>query len=248
MNTRSRRLDEALVAAGHFDSASTATRAVMAGQVLLNGQTATKPGTPVRDKDSLGLVAKEKYVGRGGFKLEAALDAFSINPAGRICLDVGASTGGFTDCLLQRGAAFVHAVDVGKGQLDWRLRNDPRVRSLEGVNARFLDPADFQPSPQLVVGDVSFISLTAILPAVFRVVAPESELVFLIKPQFEAPREKVERGGIVRDEAVRLACVEKIQAFVVASGHEWLGHIVSPITGRDGNIEYLCDIRTKTSS
>lgn len=248
MNTRSRRLDEVLVATGHFDSASAATRAVMAGQVLLNGQTATKPGTPVRDKDTFGLVAKEKYVGRGGFKLEAALDAFSINPAGRICLDVGASTGGFTDCLLQRGAAFVHAVDVGKGQLDWRLRNDPRVRSLEGVNARFLDPADFQPSPQLAVGDTSFISLTAILPAVFRVVAPESELVFLIKPQFEAPREKVERGGIVRNEAVRLACVGKIQAFVVASGHEWLGHIVSPITGRDGNIEYLCLVRTKTSS
>lgn len=247
MNTRSRRLDEALVAAGHFESVSAATRAVMAGQVLLNSQPATKPGTPVRDKDILGLVAKEKYVGRGGHKLEAALDAFSIDPAGRVCLDVGASTGGFTDCLLQRGAAFVHAVDVGKGQLDWRLRNDPRVRSLEGHNARFLEPADFQPVPQLAVGDVSFISLTAILPAVFRVLAPGSDFVFLIKPQFEAARENVERGGLVHDEAVRLACVEKIRAFVVAAGHEWSGHIVSPITGRDGNIEYLARGRTRSA-
>ena len=245
MTPRSRRLDEALVAAGLFDSTSAATRAVMAGQVLLNGHSATKPGTPVRDKDTFGLAPKEKYVGRGGHKIEAALDAFSIDPVGKTCLDVGASTGGFTDCLLQRGAAFVHAVDVGKGQLDWRLRQDPRVQSLEGINARYLEPADFQPPPRIAVGDVSFISLTAILPAVFRVVAPGSDLVFLIKPQFEAPREKVERGGIVRDEAARLESVEKIHAFVVAAGQEWLGHIVSPITGRDGNIEYLFHCRTR---
>ena len=245
MNTRSRRLDEALVAAGHFDSTAAASRAAMAGQVLLNGRTETKPGTPVRDKDTLALAPREKYVGRGGYKLEAALDAFGIDPAAGICLDAGASTGGFTDCLLQRGAAFVYAVDVGKGLLDWRLRNDPRVRSLEGLNARFLEPADFQPAPQLAVGDVSFISLTAVLPAVFRVAAPGADLTVLIKPQFEAPRDKVERGGIVRDETVRLECVEKIRDFVLASGHEWFGHIPSPITGRDGNIEYLGHARTR---
>lgn len=244
MASRKRRLDEALVDAGLFDSIDAAARAVMAGRVLRNGQKESKPGTPVRSDDSLALAPTEKFVGRGGFKLEAALDAFSVNPAGKVCIDVGASTGGFTDCLLQRGATKVYAIDVGKNQLDWRLRSDPRVDSREGVNARFLDPEDFDTRPVLGVGDVSFISLTAILPTVFRVVETGSDLIFLIKPQFEAPREEVGPGGIVRDESVRLGCIEKIRSFVIKAGHEWLGVVPSPITGRDGNVEYLCHLRT----
>ena len=243
MPPRKQRLDEALAIAGLFDSTESAHRAVMAGLVLVNGAPAGKPGTPVRPDDVLSLAKKERFVGRGGLKLEAALDFFKIDPSGRDCLDVGASTGGFTDCLLQRGASRVVAVDVGRGQLDWKLRNDPRVDSREGVNARVLDPLDFQPAPTLAVGDVSFISLTLILPAVFGVLKPGGDLAFLIKPQFEAPRESVERGGIVRDESARLACIHKIRNFVEQSGHQWIGYIVSPITGRDGNIEYLFHAR-----
>lgn len=247
MSATRRRLDQALVEAGLCDCAESAARAAMAGRVFLNGQRETKPGTAVRPDDVLGLVPVEKFVGRGGYKLEAALDAFCLDPAGKVCLDVGASTGGFTDCLLQRGAAMVYAIDAGKNQLDWRLRTDPRVRCREGVNARFLESSDFDPRPGFGVGDVSFISLTAILPAVFRVVEPGGNLVFLIKPQFEAPRGAVGAGGIVRDEAVRLACIEKIRAFALAAGHEWLGVVPSPITGRDGNVEYLCHLRSGTS-
>jgi 23S rRNA (cytidine1920-2'-O)/16S rRNA (cytidine1409-2'-O)-methyltransferase len=243
MPPRKQRLDEALALAGLFDSTESARRAVMAGLVLLNGAPAGKPGTPVRPDDVLSLAKKERFVGRGGLKLEAALDFFKIDPSGRDCLDVGASTGGFTDCLLQRGASRVVAVDVGRGQLDWKLRNDPRVDSREGVNARVLEPLDFQPAPTLAVGDVSFISLTLILPAVFGVLEPGGDLAFLIKPQFEAPRESVERGGIVRDESARLACIDKIRNFVERFGHQWIGYIVSPITGRDGNIEYLFHAR-----
>ena len=243
MPPRKQRLDEALAIAGLFDSTESARRAVMAGLVLINGAPAGKPGTSVRPDDVLTLAKKERFVGRGGLKLEAALDFFKIDPSGRDCLDVGASTGGFTDCLLQRGASRVVAVDVGRGQLDWKLRNDPRVDSREGVNARVLEPLDFQPAPTLAVGDVSFISLTLILPAVFGVLQPGGDLAFLIKPQFEAPREAVERGGIVRDKSARLDCIDKIRSFVEQSGHQWIGYIVSPITGRDGNIEYLFHAR-----
>jgi 23S rRNA (cytidine1920-2'-O)/16S rRNA (cytidine1409-2'-O)-methyltransferase len=241
-------LDEALAAAGFFESIPQACRAVMAGEVLVNGFPASKPGTPVRADDVLSLEKRERFVGRGGYKLEAALEFFGIEVAGRNCLDVGASTGGFTDCLLQRGATRVVSIDVGRGQLHWKIRNDGRVDSREGVNARYLDPIDFQPAPTLAVGDVSFISLTMILPAVMRVLERGGDLVFLIKPQFEAPRESVERGGIVQDEAVRLACVEKIHGFIEKSGARWMGHIVSPITGRDGNVEYLFHARCDGSA
>ncbi len=239
MPPRRQRLDEALAVAGFFESAERARRAVMAGEVLMNGRPVSKPGTPVKTDDCLSLAARERFVGRGGYKLESALDFFGVDPVGKLCLDVGASTGGFTDCLLQRGASRVFSIDVGRGQLHWKLRNDPRVEHREGVNARFLEPSDFTPAPALAVGDVSFISLTLILPAVLRVLAPEGDLIFLIKPQFEAPRESVERGGIVSDESVRLACVNKIRQFVEQLETRWLGHMVSPITGRDGNVEYL---------
>lgn len=243
MASGKKRLDVALVERGFFETVDKAARAVMAGLVHINGQRATKAGTPVAPDSEIGVAAREKYVGRGGFKLEAALDHFSIDPSGLVCVDIGASTGGFTDCLLQRGAACVHAVDAGHSQLHWRLRADPRVLCREGFNARFLGPGDLEPAPMLAVGDVSFISLTAILPAVFNILPEGSDAVFLIKPQFEAPKGTVPPGGVVRDEGVRLACVEKIRNFVEQSGQQWLGCIPSPVTGHDGNVEYLAHIR-----
>jgi 23S rRNA (cytidine1920-2'-O)/16S rRNA (cytidine1409-2'-O)-methyltransferase len=243
MAVSKRRLDALLVERGFFGNADQAARAVMAGQVYIKGQPVSKPGTPVASDADISLAAREKYVGRGGFKLEAALDHFHIDPSDLVCVDIGASTGGFTDCLLQRGASLVHAVDVGHSQLHWRLRVDPRVICREGFNARFLGPGDLSPSPELAVGDVSFISLTVILPAVFGVLPEGSNAVFLIKPQFEAPKGSLPPGGVVRDDAVRLACVEKIQNFVEESGQQWLGYIPSPITGHDGNVEYLAHLR-----
>ena len=239
MSSGKSRLDVALVERGYFDSREKARRAVMAAQVLVNGHASTKPGAPVAADAKIEVLARDKFVGRGGYKIEAALDAFRIAVEGRVCADIGASTGGFTDCLLQRGAAKVFALDVGHGQLDWRLRQDPRVEVREGVNARYLQPGDFHPVPSLVVADVSFISLTLIFPAVFALLPPEADMVVLIKPQFELSKAEVGRGGIVRDEAVRLRAVEKIQSFLSASGHRWFGSITSPITGRDGNVEYL---------
>ena len=215
----------------------------MAAQVLVDGQPAPKPGTMIAPDAKLEVVAKEKFVGRGGYKIEAGLDAFAIDVAGRVCADIGASTGGFTDCLLQRGAAKVFALDVGHGQLDWRLRQDPRVVVREGVNARYLQPGDLDPAPTLAVADVSFISLTLIFPAIFALLPPEADMVVLIKPQFELSKADVGRGGIVREEATRLRAVEKIHSFIKNSGHRWAGSITSPITGRDGNVEYLAHLK-----
>lgn len=243
MASAKKRLDDALVERGFFESLDQAARAIMAGLVFIKGQPITKAGTAVALDADITLAAREKYVGRGGFKLEAALDRFQIDPAGLVCADIGASTGGFTDCLLQRGAALVHAVDVGRSQLHWRLRADQRVLSREGVNARFLEPTDLSPPPVLAVGDVSFISLTAILPAIFKILPQGANAVFLIKPQFEAPKGSLPPGGVLRDESVRMACVEKIRNFVENAGQKWLGHIVSPITGHDGNVEFLAHIR-----
>jgi len=243
MSSGKSRLDVALVERGLFDSREKARRAVMAAQVLLDGQPATKAGTLIPPHAKLEVAAKEKFVGRGGYKIEAALDAFQIDVAGRLCADIGASTGGFTDCLLQRGAAGVYALDVGHGQLDWRLRQDPRVDVREGVNARYLQPGDFEPAPTLVVADVSFISLTLIFPAIFALLPPEADMVVLIKPQFELSKAEVGRGGIVREEDTRLRAVEKIHTFIENSGHRWAGLITSPITGRDGNVEYLAYLK-----
>jgi 23S rRNA (cytidine1920-2'-O)/16S rRNA (cytidine1409-2'-O)-methyltransferase len=243
MASGKRRLDAALVERGFFPNSDQAARAVMAGQVYIKGQPVSKPGTPVAPDADISLAAKEKYVGRGGLKLEAALDHFHIDPSGLVCVDIGASTGGFTDCLLQRGASLVHAVDVGHSQLHWRLRGDSRVLCREGFNARFLEPSDLSPPPVLAVGDVSFISLTAILPAVFKVLPEGSDAVFLIKPQFEAPKGSLPPGGEIREDSMRLACVEKMKNFVEQSGQQLLGCIPSPITGHDGNVEYLAHIK-----
>ncbi len=243
-NPEKLRLDALLVGRGFYESREQAQRALMAGQVLVNGQRAGKPGTRVRADAAIEIAGVEKYVGRGGFKLEAALDAFAIDPAGRVCLDIGASTGGFTDCLLQRGAARVHALDVGHGQLHWKIRSDERVRVQEGINCRNLRLDDIGERVWLAVADVSFISLTLILPPAFELLEPEGVMIALIKPQFELSSREVGKGGIVTDPAARQAAVSKIEAFVRGDlGRRWIGVIESPIRGAGGNVEYLACLR-----
>lgn len=239
------RLDMLLVERGLFPSREQAQRAILAGEVRSETRVLDKPGTKLPADAPLECAAKPKYVSRGGLKLEGALAAFGVDPTGRVCLDIGASTGGFTDCLLQHGATRVYAWDVGHSQLDWRIRSDPRVVAAEGVNCRHLTAADFPEPISLVVIDVSFISLTKILPAAADVLrdVPGAEIVALIKPQFELSREKIGKGGIVRDPAAHAEAVETVRAHCAATGLEWLGLIDSPITGTDGNREFLCRIR-----
>jgi len=238
------RLDQLLVERGHFASREQARRAVMAGLVEVDGRRVDKPGTAVAATAELRLAgAREPFASRAGRKLAAALDHFAIDPAGQVCLDVGASTGGFTDCLLQRGAARVYAVDVGYGQLDARLRADPRVVVMERVNARHL-PADALPEPcHLATVDVSFIALAKIVPALLPHLAPGGLLLPLIKPQFEAGRGQVGKGGIVRDEAVRRQVIERcaaeLAALATAEGGRLrlAGIFDSPVAGVGGNRE-----------
>jgi 23S rRNA (cytidine1920-2'-O)/16S rRNA (cytidine1409-2'-O)-methyltransferase len=237
------RLDQMLVARGLCASREKAQRAIMAGQVMVGGQRADKAGMPVTDAAIIEVIASEKYVGRGGLKLEGALDHFAVPVQGRVCLDVGASTGGFTDCMLQREAARVHSIDVGHSQLDWKIRSDPRVVVKEGLNARFLVFEDIGESIDLAVADVSFISLTLILPPVFALLQPTADMIVLIKPQFELAPAQVGKGGVVRDAASREAAVERIRSFVAESGWKWQGVIESPITGREGNVEYLAHLK-----
>jgi 23S rRNA (cytidine1920-2'-O)/16S rRNA (cytidine1409-2'-O)-methyltransferase len=234
------RLDQLLVEKGLFPSRERARRAVMAGTVEVDGRRVDKPGTAVADEARLELIGRgEPYASRAGRKLEAALDAFGVSPAGRVCLDVGASTGGFTDCLLQRGAERVYAVDVGYGQLDYRLRNDPRVVVMERINVRYLEP-DALPEPiDLFTVDVSFISLTKVVPALLpRLARPGGEMLTLIKPQFEAGRGQVGKGGIVRDEAVRSRVIaETAAALARLDGLELAGVVDSEVPGTGGNRE-----------
>lgn len=238
------RLDQALVARGLCDSREQAKRLILAGQVVVEGVENLKPGLLVGDDRGIRVKEQPKYVGRGGLKLEGALDAFGIDPAGRVALDIGSSTGGFTDCLLQRGAAKVFAFDVGTNQLAWKLRSDPRVVSREGFNARHLTPGDVGEPVDLVVIDVSFISLTKILPAAFSALRPEGDLICLIKPQFELRREQIGKGGIVREPALREEAVARIRDFATgALAKDWRGLVESPISGADGNIEYLAWLR-----
>ncbi len=234
------RVDALLVARGMCESREQAKRLVLAGEVRSGDRVIDKPSTKIPADAPLEVREKLRYVGRGGLKLEGALDAFGIDPAGWTCLDVGASTGGFTDCLLQRGAARVHAVDVGTNQLVWKLRNDPRVVVKERFNARHMTPADIGEPVRLAVMDLSFISLTKVLPAVFGVLEDGGSVVCLIKPQFELEREDISKGGIVRDPALHERAVEKIRRFATEEhGREWRGVIPSPITGTDGNQEFL---------
>ena len=237
------RIDKLLVERGLAESRTKAQAMVMAGVVLVNEQRVEKASeqfaadTQIRIKHADDPTSR--YVGRGGLKLEAALKAFQIDVRGAVCLDVGASTGGFTDCLLQNGAAKVFAIDVGHNQIDWRLRNDPRVEVREGVNARYLQPQDFPTTFDLAVIDVSFISVAKILPSVLPLLKPSASLVVLIKPQFEVGRADVGSGGIVRTEEKRIKAVDNVNGFAATIGLELKGTIESPITGAEGNVEYL---------
>ncbi len=235
------RLDASLHTRGLCDSREQAKRLVIAGEVIINGRPATKPGQNVTEDDVLEIKEKPRYVSRGGFKMEGALTHFGIDVTARVCLDVGASTGGFTDCLLQHGAAKVFAFDVGTNQLVWKLRNDPRVVSREQFNVRHLEPGDVPEVIDLAVFDVSFISLTLVLPPVMAVLHPgHGSVICLIKPQFELSRGDVGPGGIVRDPNLHQRAVERIREFVSTQpGFLWRGVIESPIRGTDGNTEYL---------
>ena len=215
----------------------------MAGQIFSGGTRLEKASQTFPEDVPLEVREGERYVGRGGLKLERALHHFGIDPTGIVCLDVGASTGGFTDCLLQHGATKVYALDVGHGQLDWKIRNDPRVVVMEHCNARHLQPGDLPEKPQFAVFDVSFISLTLVLPPVAELLTDGGMMVALIKPQFELSRDEVGRGGVVRDAAAHSRAVEKIRDFAADRGWTWGGVTDSPITGADGNREFLCLIR-----
>ncbi|MDX1680708.1 MAG: TlyA family RNA methyltransferase [Akkermansiaceae bacterium] len=241
------RVDALLVQRGLCDSREQAKRLVLAGEVRSGDRVIDKASTKLASDTELILKERPKFVGRGGFKIEGALDEFGIDPRDWVCMDVGASTGGFTDCLLQRGAARVHALDVGTNQLVWKLRNDPRVISKEQFNARYLTPEDIGEPIRLAVMDLSFISLTKVLPAVFSVMAGNGMVICLIKPQFELSREEVAKGGIVRDSKLHDKAVTKIRDFVVQeTGWQCRGVIDSPIKGGDGNKEFLAWLEPKT--
>jgi 23S rRNA (cytidine1920-2'-O)/16S rRNA (cytidine1409-2'-O)-methyltransferase len=232
------RLDRLLVERGLAESREKAQALIMAGEVLVNGQKASKPGQPVAADCAVAVLARPPYVSRGGLKLAGALQHFTIHVAGAVCLDIGSSTGGFTDALLQAGAARVHAVDVGAGQLAWRLRTDPRVVVHEGINARQLRPEDIGERVEFLTCDVSFISVTLILPAAVPLLQPHGQMVILIKPQFEAGKGVVGKGGIVRDPQVHQAVCEKVTRVVREFGFE-TSIVESPILGAEGNREFL---------
>ena len=241
------RLDTLLVERGLVATRERARALILAGQVRVNGQPATKAGHTVQPEDGVTLDTPDHpYVGRGGLKLAHALDVFGITPAGRMALDIGASTGGFTDVLLQRGATRVVAIDVGHGQLDWKLRSDPRVVVMERHNARTLTPQQLPEDARrfhLITIDVSFISLRQILPVLPPLLQSGGDVVALVKPQFEAGREEVGKGGIVRDEGVHKRVVDEVTAAAQALGLQRTGVVESPITGMEGNREFLLHLR-----
>lgn len=237
------RLDVLLVERGLFETRSKASAAVMAGLILVDGKPAPKAGAGVAEDADISLKSDPcPYVSRGGLKLRAALDAFPIGVKDRVCLDVGASTGGFTDCLLQAGAAKVYAVDVGTAQLDSRLKADARVLSRENTHAKLLRPEWFDPRPTLAVADVSFISLAQVIPFILPCLADPAELVVLVKPQFEVGP-KLAPKGVVRDTAVRLQAVDKIRTAAAALGLIEGGLVESPAKGPKGNVEFLLWLR-----
>ena len=238
MPERRQRLDVLLVQRGLAESREKAQALILAGQVLVDGQKLDKAGASVAGDARIELLAQPRYVGRGGLKLEAALDHFAINVAGKTCLDVGSSTGGFTDCLLQRGAARVYAIDVGTAQLDWRLRNDPRVVVKEQMNARYLTRDDVPEPIDLAVCDVSFISITMILPALPALLARNGEMVILVKPQFELERHQVGKGGIIRDPALHREACRRVEEAVAQLGFQ-SQVIPCPVLGAEGNQEFL---------
>jgi 23S rRNA (cytidine1920-2'-O)/16S rRNA (cytidine1409-2'-O)-methyltransferase len=238
------RADALLVARGLCASREQAKRLIMAGEVRCGNERVAKPSSKLALDADLTVAERPRFVGRGGLKLEGALDRFGIDPAGWVCLDVGASTGGFTDCLLQRGAERVHAIDVGTNQLAWKLRRDARVISKEKFNARALTEADLGEKIDLAVADLSFISLMKVLPAVFGVLKESGLVICLIKPQFELSRPEGGKGGIVREPELREKAVERIRGFVTGDlERTWCSVMESPITGADGNVEFLALLR-----
>ena len=242
-----RRLDAELVEQGFFSSADEAMRAVMAGDVSTTDRRLTAPGEQVRPGIELHVRGRSPYVSRGGLKLERGLDFFGVDPSGLFCLDVGCSTGGFTDCLLKRGAASVIAVDVGYAQFSWELRGDARVQLLERTNIVDVPQIVGEGAVDLAVCDVSFTSVITVLPAVLRMLRPGGTFLTLVKPQFEAPREDVGEGGVVRDASVRAAALERVRAAFEDAGLSVLGTCESPITGHKGNVEYLLCGRARDS-
>ena len=238
------RLDVLMVKRGLAASREKAKAVIMAGDVLVDGQREDKAGTMFADTVDITLKGNPlPYVSRGGLKLEKAMTHFNLMLDGKVCMDVGASTGGFTDCMLQNGAVKVYAVDVGHGQLDWKLRNDERVVCMERTNIRYVVPEDIQERPSFVSIDVSFISLTKVLGPVRELMEKDGELVCLIKPQFEAGREKVGKKGVVRDPAVHEEEICQVMEFAAEIGFELLHLEYSPIKGPEGNIEYLLHVR-----
>ena len=234
------RLDVLLTQQGMAESRQKAQAIIMSGVVFVNGQRADKPGMAIANDASIEVRGHVMpYVSRGGWKLEKAMKTFPITLEGKVCADIGASTGGFTDCMLQNGAKKVYAVDVGYGQLDWRLRNDPRVVCMERTNARYLTREQIPDELEFASIDVSFISLSLIFPALYQLLSQHGEIACLIKPQFEAGREKVGKKGVVRDKAVHLEVLEHFLEHARANNFTVLGITYSPIRGPEGNIEYL---------
>lgn len=245
------RLDKYLTDLGYFETKSKASSAILAGHVKINDEYITKSGFQINPAKEYDIVVKTMpYVSRGGFKLKKALDAFNFSPKDRICFDAGASTGGFTDCLLQNGAKFVYAVDVGYGQLDWKIRSDERVKTIERTNLKICQIDEIyspdEPIADLLVSDLSFISLTKVLPNLKTLLKPEfHEMICLIKPQFEAGKEKVEKGGVVRDKKVHEEVIENVITCAKGLGYKINGLTYSSIKGPSGNIEYLVWLSTK---
>lgn len=238
------RLDVLIAQRELCDSREQARRLIVSGDVKVDGIIINKASTKVDDTAEIEILNKPRYVSRGGLKLEGALQAFPVSPEGKVCLDIGASTGGFTDCLLQNGAVRVHAVDVGVGQLVDKLRQDPRVIVKEHYNARYMTPEDLGEKVQLIVSDVSFISLTRILPAAYSCLAEDGDMLVLVKPQFELQPEDIGPGGIVRNPELHQRAVNRIRDFVVNElGKQWMGVADSPIKGMDGNREFLAWLR-----
>ncbi|MBV6431695.1 MAG: 16S/23S rRNA (cytidine-2'-O)-methyltransferase TlyA [Bryobacteraceae bacterium] len=236
------RVDQLMVDRGLAESRQKAQALVLAGEVTVNGRPVDKPGRAVALDADIRVKARPKYVSRGGLKLEAALETFGVDPDGKVCIDVGASTGGFTDCLLRHGARRVYAVDTGAGQIHWRLRNDPRVALRENKNARSLEPADIGEPADLIVCDASFISVKLLLPRFPALLKPEGEFIVLIKPQFEVGRGQVGKGGIVRDAELHRQACAKVREAVEAMGYE-AAIAACPVRGAEGNQEFLLHAR-----
>ena len=238
------RLDQLVYDLGFAESRERAKTTIMSGLVFVNGQRADKPGTPVSPEAKIEVRGEAlPFVSRGGFKLDKALKVFPVDPRGKICIDCGASTGGFTDVLLQHGAAKVYAVDVGYGQLAWKLRTDERVVNLERTNLRYITREQIPEPIELAVMDVSFISIKLVLPAIKELLLPGADIICLIKPQFEAGREEVGKKGVVRDSRVHCEVIHNILYFAPEIGLTPMGLDYSPIKGPEGNIEYICHLK-----